>query len=72
MDVNKNTGQTKLIIVIFLMVLAAILVIQNTNVVTFQVFFWKISMSRIIMMSLLLLVGFVLGLLAASPMMKRK
>jgi uncharacterized integral membrane protein len=69
---KKNFNQIKLIVVIVLVILAVILIIQNSGMVTFKIFFWKISMSRIIMMSLLLLVGFVLGLLAASPILKRK
>lgn len=72
MDMKKKSTQTKLIILIVLVILAAILVIQNTGVVTFQLFFWTISMSRIIMMSLFLLFGFVLGLLAASPLMTNR
>ncbi|MFW6137418.1 MAG: lipopolysaccharide assembly protein LapA domain-containing protein [Candidatus Aminicenantaceae bacterium] len=69
---KKKSAQTKLIILIVLVILAAILVIQNTGVVTFKLFFWTISMSRIIMMSLFLLFGFVLGLLAASPLMTKR
>ncbi len=68
---SNNSNQTKLILIIILVLLAVILVIQNSGMVTFKIFFWKISMSRIIMMSLLLVVGFVLGLLAASPLLKR-
>ncbi len=71
MAMSNNSNQTKLIIIIILVLLAVILVIQNSGMVTFKVFFWKISMSRIIMMSLLMVVGFVLGLLAASPLLKK-
>lgn len=71
MAVNNNSNQTKLIIIIILVLLAVILVIQNSGMVTFKIFFWKISMSRIILMSLLLVVGFVLGLLTASPLLKK-
>lgn len=71
MAMSNNSNQTKLILIIILVLLAVILVIQNSGMVTFKIFFWKISMSRIIMMSLLLVVGFVLGLLAASPLLKR-
>ena len=59
--------KTNLIIIIILVVLSLILVIQNTEVVDFQLFFWTISMSRIIMISFLVLVGFFLGLLVAVP-----
>lgn len=56
----------KTIIILILVVMAVIVVLQNTEIVTLQVFFWKISMSRIIFISFLLLVGFILGFLVAK------
>ena len=53
----------KYIIIIILAVLALILALQNTEVVTFQLFFWTISMSRILMMGGFLIIGFLVGLL---------
>jgi len=53
----------KYIIIIILAVLALILALQNTEVVTFQLFFWTISMSRILMMVGFLIIGFLVGLL---------
>ncbi len=44
-------------------VLCLILLIQNAQVVSFNVFFWKISMSRIIAFPLLVLVGAAIGYL---------
>jgi len=41
--------------------LCLILLIQNAQVVSFNVFFWKISMSRIIAFPLLVLVGGFIG-----------
>ena len=41
--------------------LCLILLIQNAQVVSFNVFFWKISMSRIIAFPLLVLVGAAIG-----------
>ncbi len=51
----------KTIIILILIVLAIVILIQNTQVVEVQVFFWKIAMSRIIMIIFLLIVGFVIG-----------
>ncbi|MBN1224093.1 MAG: LapA family protein [Candidatus Aminicenantes bacterium] len=51
----------KMIIVLILAFLAVIFIVQNTEIVPVQVYFWKISMSRIIMISFLLLIGFILG-----------
>jgi uncharacterized integral membrane protein len=60
----------KTIIILILVVLAVIVVLQNTEIVTLQIFFWKISMSRIIFISFLLLVGFILGFLVAKLVKK--
>lgn len=49
--------------IIILLFLGAVLLVQNMEVVTFQVFFWKISMSRIIAFPLLILAGMVIGFL---------
>jgi len=56
----------KTIIILILVVLAVVVVLQNTEIVTLQLFFWKISMSRIIFISFLLLVGFIMGFLVAK------
>jgi uncharacterized integral membrane protein len=57
--------KTKTIFVLVLIVLAVVLVIQNSAMVELQIFFWKIIMSRIIFMVGLLVVGFALGFLLA-------
>jgi uncharacterized integral membrane protein len=53
----------KLIIILILVLLAVIFVIQNSAMVTIELFFWSISMNQIIMICGLLLVGFLLGYL---------
>ena len=55
----------KTIIILILIVLAIVILIQNTQVVEVQIFFWKIAMSRIIMITFMLIVGFALGYLVA-------
>jgi uncharacterized integral membrane protein len=62
----------KVVIILILLVLSLIFVIQNTTVVEVQLFFWKISMARIIMLSFLLLVGFIIGYLVAKFSEERK
>ncbi|MDH4220671.1 MAG: LapA family protein [Candidatus Aminicenantes bacterium] len=62
----------KVIIILILLVLSLIFVIQNTTIVEVQLFFWKISMARIIMLSFLLLVGFIIGYLVAKFSEERK
>lgn len=44
-----------------LVVLFAVIVLQNTQVVRIQLFFWGLSMSRIILLCFALFVGFAVG-----------
>ena len=55
----------KFIIALVLIVLVVILLIQNTQVVTLKIYFWEISMSQIILIPLVLLIGFLGGYGAA-------
>ena len=56
----------KFIIIILLTILAIIIAFQNKEIVTFHIFFWTISMSRILMMVGFLLIGFLVGLLISK------
>ena len=47
--------------VVIVVILCLIILIQNAQVVSFNILFWKISMSRIIAFPLLVLVGVVIG-----------
>jgi len=51
----------KMILIISLSVLGGIILLQNTQVVSFHILFWKISMSCIIFFSILLSIGFAAG-----------
>ena len=51
----------RLIGVLTLILLFVIIVLQNTQVVDIQVLFWRLSMSRIILLFFSLVVGFVVG-----------
>ena len=62
----------KYIIIIVLSVLALIIALQNQGIVTFHIFFWTISMSRILMMVGFLLIGFLVGLLIAQRSKSKK
>jgi uncharacterized integral membrane protein len=54
------------IVYLGLLILAVIILIQNTAVVAFQILFWEVSMSKAILAFLLLLVGFLIGVLTAK------
>ena len=58
--------KAKILIVAVLLALLAILLVQNTQEVIFRVYFWKISMSQVILVPLAVLVGFVFGYFAAK------
>jgi uncharacterized integral membrane protein len=56
----------KTIIILILLILCLVTLIQNTEVVTLQVFLWSITMSRILLIPILIVIGFVIGYLAAA------
>lgn len=48
-------------VVIILLFLCAVLLVQNMEVVSLKIFFWQISMSRIIAFPVLVLLGIAIG-----------
>jgi uncharacterized integral membrane protein len=52
--------------IIILLFLCAVILVQNMEVVTFKVFFWDVSMSRIIAFPLLVLMGMAIGFTVAK------
>ena len=56
----------KLVTVIVLVFLAVVFIVQNAAVVDIKVFFWTISISRILLMFILLIIGIVIGFLFNS------
>jgi uncharacterized integral membrane protein len=53
----------KVILVLVILALIIVLLIQNTQVVTFSIYFWKISISQVILVPIILLIGILLGVL---------
>lgn len=62
----------KIIIILVLVALFAILLIQNIQVVTYRLFFWKISVSQVILVPLAMLVGFIIGFIVAKVTSSQK
>ena len=56
----------KFIVSAIIAVLILIFLFQNTEVVTIRFYFWQVAMSRIILISLFILLGFVLGFVVAK------
>ena len=61
MEQKRSALTPKRWLIIFLLIVCMILLIQNSQVVSFNILFWKISMSRIIAFPLLILLGGVIG-----------
>ncbi|KPL19609.1 MAG: hypothetical protein AMJ92_02310 [candidate division Zixibacteria bacterium SM23_81] len=61
----------KTVIIVLLLLLSLVILIQNTEVVTLRVLFWHVSMSRILLIPLLMIVGFAVGYLVAALRRKK-
>jgi uncharacterized integral membrane protein len=62
----------KIIVVGVLAILLAVVLAQNTQVVTYRFYFWTISISQVILAPLLAAAGFVLGWLVATLRKRKK
>ncbi|MCF7878251.1 MAG: LapA family protein [Candidatus Omnitrophica bacterium] len=60
-------------IFLFIMgVLFLIVFIQNTQVVSLRFLFWKLSMSRILLLPLVMLIGFIIGFFVGKSLSANK
>jgi uncharacterized integral membrane protein len=55
----------KIIACSVLAILLLIVLIQNTQIVTLRLFFWKIGMAQILLILLTMMIGFVVGYIVA-------
>jgi uncharacterized integral membrane protein len=58
--------KTKILIVAVLLILLIIILFQNTQEVVFRIYFWKISMSQVILVPLAVLIGVFFGYFLAK------
>lgn len=63
--------KAKSIVIIILAIIALILIVQNTEVVPIQLLLWRIWMSRIVLIVLMLAIGFGIGFVLAKAARKR-
>jgi len=63
--------KAKIILALILAALLAVIFIQNTDVVTFRIYFWTISVSQVILVPLAVVLGFFLGF-AVGALRRRK
>ncbi|WP_455203226.1 lipopolysaccharide assembly protein LapA domain-containing protein [Kaarinaea lacus] len=61
----------KTIFAIVLLVFTAIFVIQNITTVEIRILFWSVSMSRSLMVIVMLLIGFIIGWITCSHLFHR-
>ena len=56
----------KVIAIIVISALALIILLQNLQTVTFRLFFWKVEVSQLLLVLLMLIIGYILGFLTAK------
>ena len=56
----------KVIILLIVTILALVILLQNTDPTQFQLLFWEIEMSLVVLVLVNLLIGFVLGFVVAK------
>ena len=57
--------------ILVLVLLALVVMVQNTEVVSVRILFWDLEMSRIVLLTLSIAVGVIIGLLLGRPWRKR-
>ncbi|MCK4806645.1 MAG: LapA family protein [Candidatus Aegiribacteria sp.] len=62
----------KMAAILILAILLLVIVIQNSNTADVHILFWKISMSMIILIFFVALIGFIIGYLAHHFITERK
>jgi uncharacterized integral membrane protein len=67
-----NSMKVKVLIVLVLLALLVIILFQNTQEVIFRIFFWKISMSQVILVPLAIFLGFLFGYFVGRADRQRK
>ena len=65
-------GKTKLIVALVLAVLTVIVVLQNTEAVQTKLLFITVTMPRVLLLFLMLVIGFILGIVASLGWSKKK
>jgi uncharacterized integral membrane protein len=64
--------KAKLLVVAVLLILLVIILFQNTQEVVFRIYFWKISMSQMVLVPLAVLVGMFFGYFLAKTRTGKK
>ena len=62
----------KTIFIIAIILLFVIIIIQNTELAGFQILFWKVEMSRAILLPIIFVAGLIIGFLGCLIITKKK
>ena len=62
----------KTIFIIVILLLFGIIIIQNTEMAGFQFYFWKVEMSRAILLPIIFIAGLIIGFLSRLIITKKK
>jgi uncharacterized integral membrane protein len=69
---KKNKNLIKIITISVLAVILLIVLIQNSSAVEFRFLFWAFTVSRYLVLFLVLIIGFIIGWLLKSHFLHRK
>jgi len=64
--------KTKVIIIILLAILLIVFVLQNTEIVLVNFFFWDLSIPRALLLFVCFAVGLIIGLIIPSSRLKKE
>ena len=56
----------RVIAVVVISLLALIILLENLQTVTFRLLFWKVEVSQLLLVLLMLIIGYILGFLTAK------
>ena len=62
----------KTVFIIIILLLFGIIIIQNTEMAGFQLYFWKVEMSRAILLPIIFVAGLIIGFFGCLIMAKKK
>ena len=63
--------KAKQIVLLVLVLAVVVILVQNTEVVDFQIFFWKIAVSRSVFLAVNVFVGIAIGYFLKGKMKKK-
>jgi uncharacterized integral membrane protein len=64
--------KAKIVLILVLAALLTVLLVQNTAVVTYRLFFWTVSLSQVVLVPIVAVIGFLLGLAVGTMGGRRK